>query len=255
MATAGVTRDAAGVAVVTGASSGIGEATARRLAALGFDVVIGARREDRLRAVAGDIGARYAVLDVTDASSVDRFCAGIDACRVLVNNAGGALGLDRIEVADEGEWRAMYDTNVLGTLRMTQRLLPLLEASGNGHVVMVGSVAGYEPYAGGAGYNAAKFAERAFSGVLRKELLGRPVRVSEIDPGMVRTEFSTVRFRGDEARAESVYRGMTPLSAEDVADCIAFVVTRPPHVNIDTLVVLARDQSGATTVHRREAST
>ena len=251
---AGATGEAAGVAVVTGATSGIGEATARRLAAHGFDVVMGARREDRLRAVAGDIGARYAVLDVTDPASVDRFCESIDACRVLVNNAGGALGLDRIEVADEDEWRTMYETNVLGTLRMTKRLLPLLEASKNGHVVTVGSIAGYEPYAGGAGYNAAKFAERAFSSVLRIELLGRPVRVSEIDPGMVDTEFSMVRFHGDEERAKSVYRGMTPLSADDVADCITFVVTRPPHVNIDTLVVLARDQSGATTVHRREAS-
>jgi NADP-dependent 3-hydroxy acid dehydrogenase YdfG len=242
-----------GVAVVTGASSGIGEATARRLAALGFDVVVGARREDRLRAVAEEIGARWAVLDVTDTGSVDRFCSRIDECRVLVNNAGGAFGLERIEAADEDEWRAMYDVNVLGTLRVTKRLLPLLEASGDGHVVTVGSIAGYEPYIGGAGYNAAKFAVRAFSRVLRMELLGRPVRVSEIAPGMVATEFSKVRFGGDEERASAVYRGMTPLGADDIADCIAFVVTRPAHVNIDTMVVLARDQSGATTVHRREA--
>jgi NADP-dependent 3-hydroxy acid dehydrogenase YdfG len=241
-----------GVAVVTGATSGIGEATARRLAGLGFDVVIGARREERLRKVAESIGARWSVLDVADAASVDRFCSEIHECRVLVNNAGGALGLDRIERADEQEWRTMYDVNVLGTLRMTKRLLPLLEASGDGHVVTVGSIAGYEPYAGGAGYNAAKFAERAFSRVLRMELLGRPVRVSEVDPGMVETEFASVRFHGDHDRARAVYRGMTPLSADDVAECIAFVVTRPPHVNIDTLVVLARDQSGAATVHRSE---
>ncbi|HVC15464.1 MAG TPA: SDR family NAD(P)-dependent oxidoreductase [Acidimicrobiales bacterium] len=241
-----------GVAVVTGATSGIGEATARRLAALGFDVVLGARREERLQAVADEIGASWAVLDVTDADSVDRFCSRVDSCRVLVNNAGGALGLDRIDHADEDEWRTMYDVNVLGTLRMTKRLLPHLEASGDGHVVNVGSIAGYEPYLGGGGYNAAKFATRAFSRVLRMELLGRPVRVSEIDPGMVETEFAKVRFHGDEERAKAVYRGMTPLSATDVADCIAFVVTRPSHVNIDTLVVLARDQSGATTVHRRE---
>jgi NADP-dependent 3-hydroxy acid dehydrogenase YdfG len=242
-----------GVAVVTGASSGIGEATGRRLAALGFDVVVGARRVDRLHAVADAIGARWAPLDVTDPASVDEFCAGIEACRVLVNNAGGALGFDRIEASDEEEWRTMYDVNVLGTLRMTKRLLPLLEASGNGHVVTIGSIAGYEPYSGGAGYNAAKFAERAFARVLRAELLGRPVRVSEIAPGMVHTEFSKVRFHGDQQRAEAVYEGMTPLSAGDVADCVAFAVTRPPHVNIDTLIVLARDQSGATTVHRREA--
>ena len=241
-----------GVAVVTGATSGIGEATARRLAGLGFDVVVGARREDRLRAVAEDIGARWKVLDVSDPESVERFCTEIGECRVLVNNAGGALGLDRIEDADVDEWRAMYEVNVLGTLRMTKKLLPLLEASGDGHVVTVGSIAGYEPYVGGAGYNAAKFAARAFARVLRMELLGRPVRVSEIDPGMVETEFSTVRFHGDVERAKALYRGMTPLSADDVAECIAFVVTRPPHVNIDTLVVLARDQSGATTVYRRE---
>jgi len=240
------------VAVVTGATSGIGEATARRLAGVGFDVVIGARREDRLQAVAESIGASWAVLDVTDAGSVDRFCERIENCSVLVNNAGGALGLDRIEHADEDEWRAMYEVNVLGTLRMTRRLLPLLEASGNGHIVTVGSIAGYEVYTGGGGYNAAKFAERAFSRVLRMELLGRPIRVSEIDPGMVETEFSNVRFHGDEERAKAVYRGMTPLTAEDIADCIAFVVTRPSHVNIDTLVVLARDQFGASTVHRRE---
>ena len=241
-----------GVAVVTGATSGIGEATARRLGALGFDVIIGARREGRLREVAGDIGARWAVLDVADPLSVERFCADIDECRVLVNNAGGALGLDPIEEADEGEWRAMYEVNVLGTLRMTKRLLPLLEASGDGHVVTVGSVAGYEPYVGGAGYNAAKFAERAFSRVLRMELLGRPVRVSEVAPGLVETEFSKVRFHGDAERAEAVYRGVTPLSADDVAECVAFIVTRPPHVNIDTLVVLARDQSGPANVYRRE---
>lgn len=242
-----------GVAVVTGATSGIGAATARRLVADGFDVVVGGRRTDRLREMADSMGARWAPLDVTDASSVARFCDAIDECRVLVNNAGGAFGADRIEHADESDWKAMYEVNVLGTLRMTKRLLPLLEASGDGHVVTVGSIAGYEAYAGGAGYNAAKFAERALSRVLRIELLGKPVRVSEIDPGMVETEFSVVRFRGDEQRAASVYDGMTPLSADDVADCISFVVSRPPHVNIDTMIVLARDQSGATTVHRREA--
>lgn len=243
-----------GVAVVTGATSGIGEATARHLAKDGFDVVIGARREERLRAVAGEIGARWCALDVADPASVDRFCAAVPECRVLVNNAGGAIGLDRVEQADESDWQTMYDVNVLGTLRMTQRLLPALESSGDGHVVVVGSIAGQEPYVGGGGYNAAKFAQRALARVLRMELLGRPVRVSEIEPGMVDTEFSTVRFRGDAARAAAVYEGMTPLSADDVAECIAFVVGRPPHVNIDTVVMLARDQSGATTVHRRSGA-
>ena len=237
--------------MVTGASSGIGEATARRLAAEGFEVVVGARREDRLSRLADEIGGRWGVLDVADPESVDRFCSEVPACRVLVNNAGGAFGLDRIETADEADWSAMFEVNVMGTLRMTKRLLPALEASGNGHVVVIGSIAAYEPYLGGGGYNAAKFAQRAFARVLRMELLGRPVRISEIDPGMVETEFSAVRFRGDETRAAAVYEGMTPLSAADVADCVAFAVTRPPHVNVDTLVVLARDQSAATTVHRR----
>jgi len=236
--------------VVTGASSGIGEATARRLVAEGFEVVVGARRQDRLEAVAEAIGARALPLDVTDAESVRRFCDEVGSCRVLVNNAGGALGLDRIEVADEHEWLAMYQVNVLGTLRMTKGLLPSMEASGDGHVVMVGSIAAYEPYVGGAGYNAAKFALRAMTRTLRLETVGRPIRVSEIDPGLVETEFSVVRFHGDTERAAAVYRGVTPLGADDIADCIAFVVTRPSHVNIDSLVVLARDQVG-TTVHRR----
>jgi len=245
----------ADVAVVTGASSGIGEATARRLAADGFDVVLGARREDRLERIAGEIGARWSALDVGDPASVARFCDEVGPCRVLVNNAGGALGLDPILHADEDDWKNMYEVNVLGTLRMTKQLLPALEASGNGHVVMVGSIAGHEPYAGGGGYNAAKFALRAMTQVLRIELLGRPVRVSEIDPGMVATEFSTVRFRGDTTRAAEVYEGMTPLEASDIADCIAFTVSRPPHVNIDSMVVLARDQAGANKVTRSRATT
>src|SRR5947209_12129187 len=240
-----------GLAVVTGASSGIGLATARRLAADGFEVVIGARREDRLRALADEIGARAVRLDVTDQASVEQFCAAVPECRVLVNAAGGAVGRDRVEDSSDEDWRSMYESNVLGALRMTRRLLPALEAGGDGHVVMLGSIAGYEPYIGGGGYNAAKFAVRAMTRVLRQELLGRPIRVSEIDPGLVETEFSLVRFRGDERQAAAVYEGLTPLTPDDVADCIAFVVTRPRHVNIDTIIVLARDQSGATTVHRR----
>jgi NADP-dependent 3-hydroxy acid dehydrogenase YdfG len=239
------------VAVITGASSGIGAATARRLAAEGFEIVIGARRLDRLQAVADEIGARALPLDVTEPDSVAAFCGAIGECRVLVNNAGGALGRDPIEQADEDEWRMMFESNVMGTLRMTKTLLPAIEASGNGHIVMVGSIAGYEPYVGGGGYNAAKFAVRAFTRVLRLELLGRPVRISEIDPGLVETEFSVVRFRGDAERAAAIYDGLTPLTAEDIADCIAFVVTRPAHVNIDQMVVFTRDQSSATTVHRR----
>jgi hypothetical protein len=226
-------------------------AAARRLSAEGFDVVVGARREERLRALAEELGARAVRLDVTDPTSVERFCAAVPECRILVNGAGGAIGRERVEDSSDEDWLAMYESNVMGSLRMTRALLPALEASGDGHVVMVGSIAGHEPYAGGGGYNAAKFAVRAMTKVLRIELLGRPIRVTEIDPGMVKTEFSLVRFRGDQAAADAVYEGLTPLTPEDVADCIAFAVTRPSHVNIDTLVVLARDQSGATTVHRR----
>jgi NADP-dependent 3-hydroxy acid dehydrogenase YdfG len=242
---------ARGTAVVTGASSGIGAATAQALAADGWDVIVGARRVDRLKALAVEIGATAHPLDVTDAASVDAFVASVGDCRLLVNNAGGALGLSPIADADEGQWRTMYDTNVLGVLRMTQRLLPALEASGDGQVVTIGSIAGYEPYPGGAGYNAAKFAVRAVMGVLRQELLGRPVRVCEIDPGMVETEFSLVRFGGDAPRATAVYAGVEPLSADDVAECVRWVASRPPHVNVDQLVVLARDQAGARQVHRR----
>lgn len=240
-----------GVAVVTGASSGIGAATARRLAAEGFEVVVGARRLDRLREVAEPIGARALPLDVTDPTSVEAFCAEIPACRVLVNNAGGALGLAPVAEADEEQWRWMYDANVLGVMRITRGLLPALRASGDGHIVAIGSIASYEPYPGGAGYNVAKYGVRALMGVLRQELLGEPIRVTEVDPGMVETEFSVVRFDGDAERAAKVYEGVTPLSADDVADCIAFAVTRPSHVNIDSMLVLARDQAGAKLVHRR----
>ena len=240
-------------AVVTGASSGIGAATARHLADAGFDVVLGARRVDRLAEVARAIGgsARAIELDVTDDASVARFCAEVPTCSVLVNNAGGALGLETVEHADLDQWQAMYDTNVLGTVRLTRALLPRLIESGDGHVIVIGSIAAYEPYPGGGGYNAAKFAERAVASVLRQELLGQPVRVTEVDPGMVETEFSLVRFDGDAERAAQVYAGVTPLTADDVAACITFAATRPSHVNIDTLVVLARDQAGARQVHRR----
>jgi NADP-dependent 3-hydroxy acid dehydrogenase YdfG len=243
-----------GTAVVTGASSGIGAATAAHLAAEGFDVVIGARRLERLQAVAEPLGARALPLDVTDAASVAAFCAEVPECRLLVNNAGGALGLEPVAEADDERWRWMYEANVLGAMRMTRDLLPALEASGDGHVVMVGSIAGHEPYPGGAGYNAAKFALRAMTKALRLELLGRPVRVTEVDPGMVETEFSAVRFGGDEARAAAVYEGVDALTADDVAGCIAFAATRPSRVNIDSLVVLPRDQAGAGRIHRRRST-
>jgi NADP-dependent 3-hydroxy acid dehydrogenase YdfG len=237
-------------AVITGASSGIGAATARALAGEGFEVVLGARRLDRLQALAAEIGGRALALDVTDPGSVSELVAAVPSCDVLVNNAGGALGLEPVGEADEEKWRAMYETNVLGTMRMTRALLPALIASGDGHVVGVTSIAGFEVYRGGAGYVAAKHAQRALLRTLRLELLGQPVRVTEIAPGMVETEFSVVRLGGDEEAASEVYRGMTPLRAEDVAECIRWAMAQPSHVNVDEIVVRPRDQAAATEVHR-----
>jgi NADP-dependent 3-hydroxy acid dehydrogenase YdfG len=237
--------------VVTGASSGIGAATARGLAAAGFEVVLGARRLDRLQALAAELpGARALHLDVSDPASVERFCSAVPACRVLVNNAGGALGLEPVAEADEAKWRQMWETNVMGTLRTTRALLAKLVASGDGVIVNIGSVAAFERYPGGAGYHAAKAAERALTDSLRIELLGQPVRVCEIDPGMVETEFSLVRFGGDAERANAVYDGVDPLRAEDIAACVVFVVTRPSHVDIDEMVVRPRDQARVHLVHR-----
>jgi len=240
-------------AVVTGASSGIGAASARALAGAGFRVYIGARRLDRLQEVAAPIGATALPLDVTDTASVDAFTARLPTeIHLLVNNAGGAHGLDRIEAARDEDWQWMWETNVLGTLRVTRALLPALKASGDGHVINVGSIAGFETYAGGAGYTGAKHAVRALTRTLRLELLGEPVRVTEIAPGLAETEFSLVRFAGDGERAEAVYRGLQPLTAEDVADCIVWAATRPSHVNVDEIVVRPRDQATATQVHRRD---
>jgi len=238
------------VAVVTGASSGIGAATARALAGEGFELVLGARRLDRLRALGDELGARWSELDVTEPESVTAFVDRLDRVDVLVNNAGNAFGLETIEEAVEAKWRAMFELNVMGVLRMTRALLPRLVASGNGLVVNVGSTAGFETYPGGAGYTASKHALRALTRTLRLELLGRPVRVTEVAPGMVETEFSRVRFDGDDERASRVYAGLTPLAAEDVAAVVAFVATRPPHVDIDEIVVRPRDQATSTAVHR-----
>lgn len=239
--------------VITGASSGIGAATARALAGEGHRTILGARRLERLEAIAEEIGGEAIALDVTDPASVEAFAARVDACDVLVNNAGGALGFESVAGGDEEKWRWMYEANVLGTMRMTRALLPKLIESGDGHVVGVTSIAAFEPYRGGAGYNAAKHAQRAMLRVLRQELLGQPVRITEIAPGMVETEFSLVRFGGDEAAAARVYEGMEPLRAEDVAECVRWAVALPPHVNVDEIVVRPRDQARATDVHRRQA--
>jgi NADP-dependent 3-hydroxy acid dehydrogenase YdfG len=238
-------------AVVTGASSGIGAATARALAADGWTVVLGARRLERMLPLAEEIGGRALPLDVAEPRSVEEFVAEVPECNLLVNNAGGALGLDPLAEADEEKWRQMYETNVLGTMRMTRALLPQLTASGDGHIVAVTSIAAFEAYRGGSGYSAAKHAQRAVLRTLRLELLGTPVKLTEIAPGMVETEFSLVRFEGDEEAARRVYEGTEPLRAEDVAECIRWAVAQPEHVNIDEIVVRPRDQATATEVHRR----
>jgi NADP-dependent 3-hydroxy acid dehydrogenase YdfG len=227
------------IAVVTGASSGIGAASARRLAASGFHVVAAARRTDRIEALASEIGGTAIPLDVTDPASVAALAAQVPVCSVLLNNAGGAIGLDPIEHADPADWQWMLEVNVIGVLRMTKALIPALEASGAGHMVLLGSTAGHIVYEGGAGYTAAKHGAAALRETLRLELAGRPIRVTEIAPGMVATdEFSLKRFGGDAERASAVYAGVAnPLTAEDVADCVDWVVTRPAHVNVDYLEV------------------
>jgi NADP-dependent 3-hydroxy acid dehydrogenase YdfG len=243
-----------GTAVITGASSGIGAASAKRLAAEGFEVVAAARRRDRLDALAADFpGIRPVTLDVTDPDSVAALAAELDDVAVLVNNAGGAIGVEPIAVADPADWQRMFDTNVLGVLRVTQALLPALERGAGGHVVVTGSIAGHLVYEGGGGYTAAKHGAAALVETLRLELNGRPVRVSEVAPGMVHTEeFSLVRLRGDQAAADRVYEGVDqPLTADDIADCIAYVVTRPAHVNIDLLVVKPIAQAAPHKVARR----
>jgi NADP-dependent 3-hydroxy acid dehydrogenase YdfG len=245
------------IAVVTGASSGIGAATARQLAAAGYRVVLTARRKDRIEALAEEItaaghsAAAYA-LDVTDRAAVDEFATAFQNIGVLINNAGGALGADPVATGDPADWRTMYETNVIGTLNLTQALLPKLVASGDGTIVVVSSTAGHGTYEGGAGYVAAKHGAHVLAETLRLEIVGQPVRVIEIAPGMVKTdEFALTRFAGDKERAEKVYQGVAePLTAEDVADTITWTVTRPSHVNIDLLVVRPRAQASNTKVHR-----
>jgi NADP-dependent 3-hydroxy acid dehydrogenase YdfG len=244
-------------AVVTGASSGIGAATAVKLAEAGYHVVLAARREDRLAALAGrirDAGGHAAAhrLDVTDRAAVDALAESLDRCDVLVANAGGALGADTVADGDPADWLTMYQVNVIGTLHVTQALLPRLIASGDGTIVVLSSTAGFVAYEGGGGYVAAKHGEHALAATLRLELCGQPVRVIEIAPGMVKTdEFALNRYRGDASKAAAVYAGVAePLTDEDIADAIAWTVTRPSHVNIDLMVMRPRAQAAQHKVHR-----
>jgi NADP-dependent 3-hydroxy acid dehydrogenase YdfG len=224
------------------------------LGRLGFQVAVGARRVDRLKRVAGEEGIAMA-LDVTDGKSIDSFVGEIakrfGRIDVLVNNAGGALGLAPIEKAVDEDWMGMWKVNVMGLMSMTRACLPLLRKAKYGHVVNIGSIAGFETYKGGAGYTAVKHAVRAITRTLRLELNGEPIRVTEIDPGLVETEFSVVRFHGDRKAAKAVYEGLKPLSAEDVADCVAFAVTRPPHVDIDEIVIRPLAQATTWMVARK----
>ena len=240
------------MAVVTGASSGIGAATARQLAELGYSVVCAARREERIAVLADEIGGTAVTCDVTDPDSVAELAttAG-DDCALLINNAGGALGLEPVRDADLAAWQQMYATNVLGTAAVTKALLPTL-IDNSGQVIFVTSVAADAGYEGGAGYCGAKAAERSIVESMRLELVDQPIRIAEVSPGMVRTdEFSLTRFGGDHERAAAVYDGVAePLLAEDIADVIGWIASRPAHVNIDRLTVRPRAQAAQHKVHR-----
>ena len=230
------------VAIVTGASSGIGAATAAALAQDGWQVIVAARRKDRIEKVAADIGGTAIELDVSSDDSVAALAAQVDRVDLLVNNAGGAKGLDPVAEADLEDWQWMFDVNVLGTVRVTKALLDKLIAS-EGHIINTVSMAAFTPYAGGAGYNVAKFGEGALTRVLRLEHVGDPIRVTQIDPGRVETDFSLNRFNGDEDKAAKVYAGKLNLSADDVAESIRWAASLPSHVNIDHIHIMPRDQA------------
>ena len=239
-------------AVVTGASSGIGAASARALAGDGFHVVCAARRKDRIEALAEEIGGRAVVCDVTDRHSVAELAAAVDSVDVLLNNAGGAFDQASVEEADVEDWARMFDVNVLGVVRVTQALLPALRADGGGLIVNLGSTAGRVAYEGGGGYTAAKHGLKVLTQTLRLELVAEPLRFTEIAPGMVKTEeFTLKRFQGDKERYDAVYAGVQePLVAEDIAEAVRWVASLPSHVNIDELVVRPRAQAAQHKVHR-----
>jgi NADP-dependent 3-hydroxy acid dehydrogenase YdfG len=239
--------------VITGASAGIGLALARQLADRGHALSLGARRVERIAGIAGT--AFCAHLDVTDEASVEAFVQGARNAHgpidVLVNNAGLARGVEPVAAADGRAWREMIETNVFGVLHLTRRVLPEMVERGQGHVVMLGSIAAHETYEGGSVYCASKRAVRSIAEAIRYETLGRNVRVTSVDPGMVETEFSEVRFAGDHERAAAVYADTRPLTADDIADCIVFALERPAHVNLDTIIVMPTDQASPKRLFRR----
>ncbi len=248
-------------AAITGASSGIGQAIAEVYASKGHDLFLGARRVDRLESLKKDLlarGARSVVaqeLDVRSNESVNAWSEAVfkafPKLDILVNNAGLVLGTDTIENGKISDWETIFDTNVLGVLRLCRQFIPKLRANGNGHIVMLGSIAGHQVYEGGGPYCATKFGIKALTGTLKLELNGSGVRISSIDPGMVETEFSEVRFQGDKDKAKAVYKGLTPLSAHDVAETVEFITSRPKHVNIDDVIIMPTDQASVYKSHRR----
>jgi 3-hydroxy acid dehydrogenase/malonic semialdehyde reductase len=249
------------IVFVTGASAGIGEATARAFAAEGSKVLLCARRREKLEKLARDLEREHKVpvhafvLDVRDQAAVDAAVAGLPAewraVDVLVNNAGLSRGLDKLPNGLVSDWEEMIDTNIKGLLYVTRAVLPGMVERGRGHIINIGSIAGHEVYPAGNVYCATKFAVRALSKGLRLDLNGTAIRVSEIAPGMVETEFSLVRFHGDAARAGQVYKGLTPLGAEDIAEAAVWCATRPPHVNISEVVVMPTDQASTTLAYRK----
>lgn len=250
-------------ALVTGATSGFGLAIARRLAAEGCGLAVTGRREERLHALSGELSRAHGVevralpFDVRDRAAVERTLSDsrdlLDRLDIVVNNAGLAAGLASVQAADPDDWNRMIDTNVKGLLWVTRAVLPGMIERRRGDVVNIGSVAGHQPYGGGAVYAATKFAVRAISDALRYDVLGTGVRIINVEPGLAETEFSLVRFAGDAARAKQVYQGTTPLSADDVADAVAWSVTRPAHVNVQQIILMPTDQASAYAVHRRPA--
>jgi NADP-dependent 3-hydroxy acid dehydrogenase YdfG len=249
------------LSLVTGATSGFGEAIARRLAAEGSSLAITGRREDRLEKVADEIRREHRVpvatlaFDVRDRAATEQALSQADGLLakvdLLVNNAGLALALETVQAGDPADWDQMIDTNVKGLLYMTRAVLPGMVERRRGHVVNIGSVAGHIVYAGGAVYAATKFAVRAISDALRYDVLGTGVRVTNVEPGLAETEFSLVRFQGDRERAAAVYKGVEPLRAEDIADAVLWAVTRPPHVNVQSILLMPTDQAGPHALHRR----
>jgi 3-hydroxy acid dehydrogenase/malonic semialdehyde reductase len=249
------------VVAITGASAGIGEALAIGYARKGHHIFLGARRMERLKQLKesliaqGAASVTFGALDVRSDESVaewtDLAFETYKNVDILVNNAGLVLGLDPVEKGDIEDWATIFDTNVMGVLRLCRQFIPRFRAQNSGHIVMLGSIAGHQVYEGGSAYCASKFSVKAITGTLKLELNGTPIRVSSVDPGMVETEFSVVRFKGDKQRADSVYKGVTPLRAQDIADCVEFVTSRPPHVNIDEIIVMPTDQASVSKVSRR----